>query len=98
MSQEGDGTAGHTTRLNPMTLGHSLAAARNLILNQGSTWGAYQHYGQPNARIFIPEQPAEWRRTPRSTRKPTAARAKPKPKTKSKSKSAGRAGKRAKKS
>jgi hypothetical protein len=35
------------------TLGDSLAAARNAIKRQGSTWGAYQHYGQVNARLVI---------------------------------------------
>ncbi|QIL74875.1 alpha/beta fold hydrolase [Hymenobacter sp. HDW8] len=32
----------------PQTLGRALAAARTLIAHQGSTWGAYQHYGQAN--------------------------------------------------
>jgi hypothetical protein len=62
MGQEAHGAAGNVARLTPMTLGESLAEARNLILNQGSTWGAYQHYGQPNARIFVPEQTAAQRR------------------------------------
>ncbi len=31
------------------TLGDSLAAGRRAILGNGSTWGAYQHYGQVNA-------------------------------------------------
>jgi CHAT domain-containing protein len=34
-------------------LGDSLAAARNRIMGQGSTWGAYQHYGQANGRVII---------------------------------------------
>jgi hypothetical protein len=29
-----------------VTLGEALQAARRHILYQGSTWGAYQHYGQ----------------------------------------------------
>lgn len=33
------------------TLGDSLAAARKKIIGQGSTWGAYQHYGQVNAQL-----------------------------------------------
>lgn len=32
-------------------LGEALADARRAIFNSGSTWGAYQHYGQSNARI-----------------------------------------------
>ncbi len=32
-------------------LGDSLADARRGIFSSGSTWGAYQHYGQSNARI-----------------------------------------------
>jgi hypothetical protein len=35
------------------TLGDSLAAARQAILHQGSTWGAYQHYGEVNARVVL---------------------------------------------
>jgi hypothetical protein len=37
----------------PATLGESLAAARSALLGlrQGNTWGAYQHYGQPNAKL-----------------------------------------------
>jgi hypothetical protein len=35
------------------TLGDSLAAARKAIMRQGSTWGAYQHYGQVNAKLII---------------------------------------------
>ncbi len=91
LGQEADGAAGRAARLTPMTVGESLAEARNLILNQGSTWGAYQHYGQPNACIFVPEQPEERWQAPRPAKKATApaterpraqaARAKPKPKT-----------------
>jgi CHAT domain len=32
-------------------LGDSLSEARLSIFNDGSTWGAYQHYGQSNARL-----------------------------------------------
>ncbi len=34
------------------TLADSLAAARKKIMGQGSTWGAYQHYGQVNAQLL----------------------------------------------
>ena len=33
------------------TLGEALARAREQILSEGSTWGAYQHYGQVDARL-----------------------------------------------
>ena len=32
-------------------IGDALAAARREIFEYGSTWGAYQHYGQSNARL-----------------------------------------------
>lgn len=32
-------------------LSDALADARRAIFNSGSTWGAYQHYGQSNARV-----------------------------------------------
>ena len=32
-------------------LGDALAKARVKIFGYGTTWGAYQHYGQPNARV-----------------------------------------------
>jgi hypothetical protein len=34
------------------TLGDSVAEARKQILGQGSTWGAYQHYGQVNGKLL----------------------------------------------
>ncbi len=37
--------------LNGEFLGDALADARRAIFNSGSTWGAYQHYGQSNARV-----------------------------------------------
>lgn len=37
--------------LNGNFLGDALAAARQKIFESGSTWGAYQHYGQSNARV-----------------------------------------------
>jgi CHAT domain-containing protein/cytosol aminopeptidase family protein len=33
-------------------LGSALAKARNEILHEGSTWGAYQHYGQATAKLM----------------------------------------------
>jgi len=35
------------------TIGESLAGARNAIIGLGSTWGAYQHYGQVHGRLII---------------------------------------------
>jgi CHAT domain-containing protein len=35
------------------TLGDALSEARRSILYDGSTWGAYQHYGQVNAKLVI---------------------------------------------
>jgi hypothetical protein len=44
----------------PATLGESLAAARRAILHQGTTWGAYQHYGQSAAKLLaFPNLPPE---------------------------------------
>jgi hypothetical protein len=37
------------------TLGEALAAARKRIMGQGSTWGAYQHYGQVNGTLITKE-------------------------------------------
>jgi hypothetical protein len=36
----------------PATLGKSLADARVAIMGRGTTWGAYQHYGQANAKLL----------------------------------------------
>jgi hypothetical protein len=36
----------------PATLGSALSDARRAILEQGPTWGAYQHYGQSNAKLL----------------------------------------------
>jgi CHAT domain-containing protein len=33
-------------------LGSSLSKAREVILTSGSTWGAYQHYGQATAKLM----------------------------------------------
>lgn len=37
--------------MNGAFLGDALAAARKKIFKRGSTWGAYQHYGQANVRL-----------------------------------------------
>jgi hypothetical protein len=37
----------------PAPLGEALAEARKLILHDGSTWGAYQHYGQTSTRLIV---------------------------------------------
>lgn len=37
--------------MNGKLLGEALAEARRSIFSAGSTWGAYQHYGQSNARL-----------------------------------------------
>ena len=42
--------------MNGKLLGDALAEARRTIFNSGSTWGAYQHYGQSNARIVQESQ------------------------------------------
>jgi CHAT domain-containing protein len=34
-------------------LGPSLSKARKAILTNGSTWGAYQHYGQATAKLIV---------------------------------------------
>ncbi|HEX3035575.1 MAG TPA: CHAT domain-containing protein [Thermodesulfobacteriota bacterium] len=36
----------------PSTLGDAVSKARELILNNGSTWGAYHHYGHGNDRLM----------------------------------------------
>lgn len=41
----------YTKALAGHLLGDALAAARREIFDDGSTWGAYQHYGQSNARL-----------------------------------------------
>jgi CHAT domain-containing protein len=37
-------------------LGHALSTARQRILDNGATWGAYQHYGQVAARLVRPDE------------------------------------------
>jgi hypothetical protein len=50
----------------PTTLSDALSKARIVIQHQGSTWGAYQHYGQANGRLIAPLQLTEIERaTPR---------------------------------
>lgn len=41
---------------NQHSIGKALAAARNSILHDGSTWGAYQHYGKGSTTILAPLQ------------------------------------------
>jgi hypothetical protein len=36
----------------PATLGGALASARRGIMDRGTTWGAYQHYGHANAKLL----------------------------------------------
>ena len=49
----GINTAGSGKReAQPAPLGEALAYARRLILHDGSTWGAYQHYGQADAVLM----------------------------------------------
>jgi pimeloyl-ACP methyl ester carboxylesterase len=43
----------YKSALRGKTIGESLADARNAIIGQGSTWGAYQHYGQVNGRLIL---------------------------------------------
>ena len=43
----------YKSALRGKTIGESLADARNAIISQGSTWGAYQHYGQVNGRLIL---------------------------------------------
>jgi pimeloyl-ACP methyl ester carboxylesterase len=40
------------------TLGEAIGQARQVILAEGSTWGAYQHYGAPGARLVASAAPA----------------------------------------
>ena len=41
----------YTEALSGADLGSTLAEARTKILHEGSTWGAYQHYGQATAKL-----------------------------------------------
>jgi hypothetical protein len=45
----------------PMALYKALAEARGRIVHAGSTWGAYQHYGQAEAILLVPPPPARGR-------------------------------------
>lgn len=40
--------------LQAQTLGNAIAGAREAILQDGPTWGAYQHYGDVNGRLIEP--------------------------------------------
>jgi len=40
--------------LRSQTLSEAIAEARHGILGEGSTWGAYQHYGEAGARLVVP--------------------------------------------
>jgi CHAT domain-containing protein len=42
----------YTEALSGSDLGSALAEARTKILDDGSTWGAYQHYGQATAKLI----------------------------------------------
>ncbi|MGC4096383.1 MAG: CHAT domain-containing protein [Nitrospira sp.] len=42
----------YTESLSGSDLGSSIAKAREAILACGSTWGAYQHYGQAAAKLI----------------------------------------------
>lgn len=42
----------YTEALSGQDLGCTLSKAREAILNSGSTWGAYQHYGQATAKLI----------------------------------------------
>jgi hypothetical protein len=46
----------YTEALSGADLGSALAKARSEILNSGSTWGAYQHYGQATAKLIAPSE------------------------------------------
>ncbi|MDH4084833.1 MAG: CHAT domain-containing protein [Nitrospira sp.] len=43
----------YTKALSGAELGIALAKARTKILHQGSTWGAYHHYGQATAKLIV---------------------------------------------
>jgi hypothetical protein len=51
ISRQDDGVATYATAP-PGTLGNALANARRAILGKGTTWGAYQLYGQANAKLL----------------------------------------------
>ena len=52
--RSGNGSSpGRQPSVSPRTLGESLAAARKEIAHDGSTWGAYHHYGQANDFLMM---------------------------------------------
>jgi hypothetical protein len=44
-------------RAAPKSLAESIAIARQAIMHDGATWGAYQHYGDPNDRLMPEPRP-----------------------------------------
>jgi CHAT domain-containing protein len=50
-------------------LGDALATARQQILDDGPTWGAYQHYGQVAARLVRLDEKAAKRAVPQGERR-----------------------------
>lgn len=46
----------YTEALSGADFGSALAKARKEILVSGSTWGAYQHYGQATAKLIVPSE------------------------------------------
>jgi CHAT domain-containing protein len=46
----------YSEALSGSELGSSLSKAREAILTSGSTWGAYQHYGQATAKLIVPSE------------------------------------------
>jgi len=46
-------SSGSLPSVSPRTLGEALAEARKQIAHDGSTWGAYHHYGQANDFLMI---------------------------------------------
>lgn len=54
----------------PKNLGESLSRARELILHDGSTWGAYHHYGQANAKLMLILKPQDTTRRQKAASKP----------------------------
>ncbi|HWP92510.1 MAG TPA: CHAT domain-containing protein [Thermodesulfobacteriota bacterium] len=68
-------------RPNPLTLGQAVSEARRLILHNGSTWGAYQHYGQASDKLIKLEDTPESKTAPMpktAARKEGKARPSPK--------------------
>jgi hypothetical protein len=66
----------------PQPLWQAVASARRLIAHDGSTWGAYHHYGQPEGRLLrtdsVPRAAPE-EKTPAKAARKAPARTKRKP-------------------